>query len=246
MASKIDPAALELVDQPENRSPEDDPFADVQVFDDPPPLPRRQLDEEVVSVLRAEAEREATARLADAAQSGAAQAGTAQAGTAQAGTAQSGTAQSGADPTSGVSAPTAEMTALERLAAAIAVPASDAGASQPDGHDHRAAAKGAGRLPDIDMIRETLHSSEVDAADDADAEPDVRFRSGFRAGFLSVLVLGVLMSLAYVFAGEIVAYLPQSEPYLRSYVIQVDEARTWVDALIRSATNMLQGNSGDA
>ena len=231
MASKIDPAALELVDQPENRSPEDDPFADVQVFDDPPPLPRRQLDEEVVSVLRAEAEREATARLADAAQSGAAQAGTAQAG---------------ADPTSGVSAPTAEMTALERLAAAIAVPASDAGASQPDGHDHRAAAKGAGRLPDIDMIRETLHSSEVDAADDADAEPDVRFRSGFRAGFLSVLVLGVLMSLAYVFAGEIVAYLPQSEPYLRSYVIQVDEARTWVDALIRSATNMLQGNSGDA
>jgi predicted Zn finger-like uncharacterized protein len=227
--AEAEPASVEAA---EPTPPAASPVAETPTFDDPPPLPRRQLDEEVVSVLRAEAEREAAARQADAARAG----------------------QAGDDTAAAVTTPATgtEMTALERLAAAIAapsVPETAAVGTSGNGHDPKNGAKGADLLPDIDVIRETLRSSsEGDQGDEAAAEEDAAAsgRSGFRTGFLTVLLLGVLLTMTYLFAGEIAQRVPQAEPYLRAYVVQVNEARSWVDTMIRSATSMLQGENGEA
>lgn len=91
-------------------------------------------------------------------------------------------------------------------------------------------------LPDIEEINSTLRStkdrrSAGDAQDPASADsvPQRRRRRGFRRGFLLMLGLMALAMLAYRFAPEISAKLPQIEPAMTDFVERTNGARVWLD-----------------
>ena len=89
-------------------------------------------------------------------------------------------------------------------------------------------------LPDIEEINSTLRH---DAAthDTAGAEPDApQKRSGFRRGFMMVVVIALLALAVYIFAPQISAAVPQLEPAMTSYVNWVDGLRIWLDQQVQS------------
>ncbi len=89
-------------------------------------------------------------------------------------------------------------------------------------------------LPDIEEINSTLRpdaTSNPVSDETADITPP---RSGFRRGFM-VMVLAALLALAaYVFAPQISAAVPQAEPPLNSYVDWVNGLRLWLDAQVQN------------
>lgn len=93
-------------------------------------------------------------------------------------------------------------------------------------------------LPDIEEINSTLRSddqNESGAAPDAeDAHTGTAKRSGFRTGFLLIVLVFVAMVLLYVFATQLSAAVPQLEPILSSYVVWVDGLRSWLDQRVQS------------
>lgn len=97
-------------------------------------------------------------------------------------------------------------------------------------------------LPDIEEINSSLRTgTERRSADpdleDATVSPKSKRKGGFRRGFIAVVAIAALLVLAYVFAPQISAAVPQLEPYLSSYVASVNQARISLDS---SLQNMLQ------
>ncbi len=86
-------------------------------------------------------------------------------------------------------------------------------------------------LPDIEEINSSLTASQdrADMGDVSDgSEPEVVAepkRRGFQRGFSLVVLVSAIALAIYVFAPEIVAALPQSEPYLTGYVAFVNDMR---------------------
>ena len=79
--------------------------------------------------------------------------------------------------------------------------------------------------------------------DSMDVRP--RRRRGFRAGLMLMLLLAAVAIGAYVFQPEIVAALPQAEPYLTPYVEQVDQLRFQLDDLVQSLASQLADTVGN-
>lgn len=86
-------------------------------------------------------------------------------------------------------------------------------------------------LPDIEEINSTLRSSAERGESDPveDAAISQNRRSGFRRGFMTVILLAVLAAVIYIYAPRIGAAVPQLEPVLTSYVNWVDSLRLWID-----------------
>jgi len=107
-------------------------------------------------------------------------------------------------------------------------------------------------LPDIEEINSTLRatsdrSPEEQTASDIDTlDSGPRRRRGARAGFLLVLTIAVLGAVAYGYADQIVAELPQAEPYLDMFVEQVNRARFWLDDMARSLAEMAQSQDASS
>ncbi|MGI3183906.1 zinc-ribbon domain-containing protein [Nioella aestuarii] len=104
-------------------------------------------------------------------------------------------------------------------------------------------------FPDIEEINSTLRAttdrSSGDRAtsdiDSMDVRP--RRRRGFRIGFmLMVLVAGAAIG-AYAFQSELVAALPQSEPFLTPFVEQIDQLRLQLDDLVQSLASQLASSA---
>ncbi len=98
-------------------------------------------------------------------------------------------------------------------------------------------------LPDIEEINSTLRPSENTASstsEDDTAPP----KSGFRRGFMVMVLIALIALAAYVFAPQISAAIPQTEPALTAYVDWVDSLRLWLDAQI--GTLVEQATSGEA
>ncbi len=181
---------------------------------------RRMLDESLLAILREEAERETRARRAE-----------------------------------GHVVETQPDLGLEQLPAALAAraaavlppaePAPERGARlRPDPTD-TSAASGArrDRLPDIEVINSTLRpTSERGSATASRDAPEARARrrSGFRAGFLSVILLAAVAAALYVFAPNIGTRLPVLDPALEVYVAKLDVGRLWLDAQMRALTEQLR------
>ncbi|MEX0310102.1 MAG: zinc-ribbon domain-containing protein [Tateyamaria sp.] len=92
-------------------------------------------------------------------------------------------------------------------------------------------------LPDIEEINSTLRSTgDRQAAPQAETDvmPETapQGRSGFRRGFLLMIVLALILGAIYIFAPDIAQAVPQVDPYLSAYVAQVDAARTWLDGQV--------------
>lgn len=99
-------------------------------------------------------------------------------------------------------------------------------------------------LPDIDQINSTLDASGATRKGGAPIGlPDSpeRRRSGFRRGFVSVLVVAILAWGLYAQAERLTASLPQIAPLIEGYVATVDGARIGLDRLVRDLLQTLNG-----
>ncbi len=88
-----------------------------------------------------------------------------------------------------------------------------------------------GLLPDIEEVNPKFATGSGQSASRPQEEASLPpRRSGFSRGFLTVVLLMLLAILVYAKAPMIAAKLPQSDPYLSTYVAMVDQARLWLDA----------------
>lgn len=218
-------------DDEEPDSPEDD---DAPVTT----LPRRDLDPRVTEILRAEAEREREARAADAnpeplevqpelgltvGRDASAEA------TPDAGS----DADADADPADSGSPAAARSEPAE--AGNMTVSAAAAAAPRGD------------RLPDAEEISSSLRSmGPRDAEVPASETGSSHRRREFRFGILLAALIFVGCLAAYRFAPEIAGAVPQSDPWLSSYVTWVDEMRAILDAKMREGLDWLNGSAAAA
>jgi predicted Zn finger-like uncharacterized protein len=197
---------------------------------DPQALRRHQMDESLLAVLREEAEREIRARAEETARA----------------------ASRGLE-----TQPDLGLDAAPALRIRPRDPAPPAGGLRPDtGPADDAATAPAPALsatprparrellPDIDQINSTLDASGATRKGGAPIGlPDTpeRRRSGFRRGFVSVLVVAILAWGLYAQAERLTASLPQIAPLIEGYVATVDGARIGLDRLVRDLLQTLNG-----
>ena len=205
--------------------PEDD---DTGVLPPPPDRPRRKIDDEVLEVLRSEADREDRMRRGERVDPIESQPELDLTGIAP--------RQTRRVPTDPKEIPDDDLV--------------------PSGTIGRRKSREAGRevLPDIEEINSSLRStSERPGSVAAFMEVEetlkkVRRGQGFRLGFSAMLVLLVFVLLPYIFATEIVARWPQAEPMLDGYVDLINRLRLQLDGVMRNLTERLSAlitdNSG--
>lgn len=118
-----------------------------------------------------------------------------------------------------------------------------------------AAALGSRRdlLPDIEEINSSLRSSNGrTGAGAADLEPEIeaptyqRQRRGFRTGFLTVLLIFIVLAVIYIFAPRLSAAVPALEAPLRGYVEAIDKGRTWLDSRLQALLLSLDSAAEDS
>ncbi len=97
------------------------------------------------------------------------------------------------------------------------------------------------RLPDIEEINSTLRSSRErrERPEDTAQTYSPRRASGYRLGFALTLLIFAAGLLAFVFAPQISAKVPQIAPYLERYVAEVDVARLWLDQQIQTVIKLI-------
>ena len=105
-------------------------------------------------------------------------------------------------------------------------------------------------LPEIEEINSTLRASSEKRAGEAAAvadtmQPAKTKGAGFRNGFSLMLLLAVLLLVAYVMAPELSQQIPALAGPLKAYVAMVDQARLALDGLLRAATGLLHGATGE-
>ncbi|TNF22168.1 MAG: hypothetical protein EP318_04765 [Rhodobacteraceae bacterium] len=196
----------------------------------PPSAKPRQLDPEVASVLREEAEREARVRDAER-----------------------GVVESQPDlGLDDMGPPENEADLRARQARERMARLRGEDPDTPDVAAAAAAASGSRRdlLPDIEEINSTLRSTDQprrgEASEEIAAAPEREARSGFRRGFLTVLGIGVLALALYLYADTIAAAVPAAEPALTAYVGWVDGLRGWLDARVLAGLQWLDSMASES
>jgi predicted Zn finger-like uncharacterized protein len=237
--------ALEQEDELFGASGAADPLPDLDEDDAPPPppmtdAPKRSIDENLMAILREEAEREAAARKADTAPietqtemglSAPAAAAAAAAAAVVASAEQSRAA--GVVPTpahaGGLAAAARRIAQMKGLDPDAPPPAPPKPATRRD------------LLPDIEEINSSLKGAETPAITDADGDHIGQSNArGFRSGFAVAILVAVLGLAAYVTAPRIVAMVPAAEGAVNAYVAAIDGARLWLDGLMRQATDAVR------
>lgn len=84
-------------------------------------------------------------------------------------------------------------------------------------------------LPDIDEINSSLKSRKGRGA--AEGVTEAQARKGFRAGFLTMVGLALLLILVYAWAPAIARTVPSLETPLLNYVDGANGLRDWIDGL---------------
>jgi len=214
--------------------------ADEEVAPPPPPPPaaqpeRKQLDPAVADILRQEAEAEQAARR----------------------TVQASGIESQPDLGMDLEDPEDESERRARQARdrmARLRGAEDTDAQPVDTKDEVAAAAAATAalgsrrdlLPDIEEINSTLRSSTArSGAGATDVEPLIeaptrqRKRRGFRTGFLTVMMIFIVLAALYILAPRLSAAVPALEAPLNSYVSFVDQGRVWLDSKVQTLLKSL-------
>jgi len=111
-----------------------------------------------------------------------------------------------------------------------------------------AAALGSRRdlLPDIDEINSTLRSgSGRTGSGAADLEPEIeaptrqRKRRGFRTGFMTVLLIFIVLAVLYIFAPRLAEAVPALADPLQTYVTTIDTGRVWLDSKVQGILKSL-------
>ena len=184
------------------------------------PAQKRTVDENLMAILREEAEREAQARQAEA-------------------------APIETQTEMGLASPPAKSAGLVGAARRIA---------QMKGLDPDAAPKPAPRpgsrrdmLPDIEEINSSLKGGDAAASGFPELEPasTPTSGSGFRNGFALSLLVAAVGVAAYVMEPKISEQIPAAAGTMKAYVGVVDDARLWLDGIMRAATASLRDISAN-
>ncbi|MCZ8334493.1 MAG: zinc-ribbon domain-containing protein [Rhodobacteraceae bacterium] len=185
--------------------------------------PRRTLDDNLMTILREEAEREAAARRSE------------------------GSAIE-TQPDLGLAAPTAPPPSAPPAGGGLAGAARRIAQMQgidPDAPPPAPPRPAARRdlLPDIEEINSSLKGNEapVEAWDEDRPGAAAAEARGFRSGFALALFAAVILLAAYVAAPQIKAQIPALAGGLDAYVAGVDGLRLWLDGAMRAATDLLRG-----
>lgn len=96
-------------------------------------------------------------------------------------------------------------------------------------------------LPDIEEINSTLkHAGQGDTQP---PEPEIvaARNSAFRSGFTAMLLVASLVVASYVMAPRLSAQIPAAAPALQGYVSTVDAGRLWLDGVLQGVTATLRG-----
>lgn len=202
---------------------------------DQPPEPKpRQLDPEVISVLREEAEHENRVREAER-----------------------GAVESQPDLGLDDMRPEGELRAQQSRERMARLRGKDPAEPEFDPKARAkavaaAAAHGSRRelLPDIEEINSTLRSTDQprksEISEEIAAEPERTARSHFRRGFSWVLLAVAVAALVYAYSPQLAELVPALEPALESYVVWVNGLRGWLDARVLAALDWLDGLSSEA
>jgi predicted Zn finger-like uncharacterized protein len=188
-----------------------------------PPSPGRSLDESLLAVLREEAERERAARKAEAAPL----------------ETQTEMGLDGTAPRAFMAGPPAAVQKKIALLRGEPEPSEKADLNRPRRE----------LLPEIDEINSSLRAAgerrEVDQGAVADTlEPEAPRASGFRRGFLTVMIVAILAATLYIAAPILAAKVPATAGAMAAYVHAIDALRTGLDALARGFTARLSGWTG--
>lgn len=179
------------------------------------------LDETVLAVLREEAERETNARKAETSQPIEVQP-------------ELGLAAAAAAPAIAVAAaPRGGLPDFSDLNDEAAAAAAKADPGRP--------AARRDLFPDIEEINSTLSPGAETEIDPTAFPPPPRQRSGFRNGFVLMLLVAGILTAAYAFAPRIIAQVPGAKAPLDAYVAAVDNGRLWLDGMMRNAITALRG-----
>lgn len=185
-----------------------------------PPSPGRSLDESLLAVLREEAERESAARKAEA-------------GPLET---QTEMGLDGAAPGAAIPGPPG---AIQKKIAKLRGEPEPSGKADPNRPRRDL-------LPEIDEINSSLRAAgeprEVDQGAVADTLAGETPRgSGFRRGFLTVMIVAILAAALYIAAPILAAKVPAMAGAMAAYVHAIDALRTGLDALARGLTARLSG-----
>jgi hypothetical protein len=217
---------LSAAEAPKQDTPQEPPAA--------PAAPRRPQDDNLLSILREEAERESQARRAEgSALETQPDLGLDDAASGIAGAAAAGTAALGAK-------------AAQADRAASDTPPVDEFEDEDIDDDIPEQAVRRRALPDIEEINSSLSATSDRGSEPAalDAPQTLaRRRSGFRVGFTLMVVIAAIGLLVYTMAPSISSAVPALAPTLDAYVQKVDEGRVWLDQQMRDVIDALQDDS---
>jgi hypothetical protein len=110
-----------------------------------------------------------------------------------------------------------------------------------------AAANRRENLPDVNSISSSLRTENPSRDTDGDLDTDdyaPPARSGFRTGFLLTLLLVIVALLVYLYAPALADAVPSLRAPLVGYVDAINGLRTWIDGLLTGATAQLNSLSG--
>ena len=104
-------------------------------------------------------------------------------------------------------------------------------------------------LPEIEEINSTLRASSERRTGQSSAiaetmDEDASEKSGFRTGFMLMLLLAMILLAAYVMAPKLALQFPAAAGTLQTYVTAVDAARLWLDGALKAAIGFLHGLAG--
>lgn len=212
-----EPTETDEESAPEASDSDTDADAKTEAGAEAPPSPqRREVDSAVAGILREEAEREARLRRAEA-------------------------EPERVETQGEMPLESASRTARSRRLADLEAAEDAFDTSQIEAAVATAAAASRRELlPDIEEINSSLRATgdrregEEDATDADTVGSGARRRSQSRRGFIIVLLLVAIATLAYVYAADISEAVPQVAPYLERYVEAINNARFWLDDMARS------------
>jgi predicted Zn finger-like uncharacterized protein len=99
-------------------------------------------------------------------------------------------------------------------------------------------------LPDIEEINSTLRSTndrQFAVAENGDAP--VKKKRGFKFGFITVVLIAIVLAAIYIFAPDIAKAVPQVDPLISNYVSIVDQGRTWLDGQLQGLAKWLDATA---
>ena len=100
------------------------------------------------------------------------------------------------------------------------------------------------RLPDIEEINSTLRSTnDRQFAVDENGGTPIKKKRGFKFGFITGVLIAIVLAAIYIFAPDIAKVVPKVDPLLSNYVSIVDQGRTWLDGQLQGLAKWLDATA---